>query len=132
MANYIGDPAIINGDLSQRGGDWERVLALNNEILILLGTEKGYWGNKIESTNSQIPGGLEELDCEAINTAFLNRYAAKVESCLSTMITNGDAREISVEAYNPLADKIEYTVNILLPDGKKYYYDSATGTGEFA
>lgn len=131
MANYIGEPKIEDGDLVQRGGDWERVTALNNEILILIGTDKGYWGNLIEGENSQIPGGLEELDGEAITSTFLNRYAAKVESCLSTMIANGDARDIEVEAYNPSADRIEYTVTVTLTDGTKYYYESESGEGYF-
>lgn len=128
---YLGEPAIENGDFVKRGGDWERVCALNNEILILVGTDSGHWTNLIEPPSSQIPGGLEDLQGEAITSSFLDRYSAKVEFCLSTMTTNGDAKSITVESSNPEADKITWVATIVLSDDRKYIYDSESCTGEF-
>lgn len=130
-SQYIGEPAIVNGDLIKRGGDYERVYALNNEITILVGTDSGYWGNLIEPENSQIPGGLNTLKGEAITSSFLNRHSAKIEAALNTMIINGDAKSITVESFNPSADKIEWTATIRLPDDSIYIYDSATNSGRF-
>lgn len=134
MANgkvFYGEPAIKDGDFIQRGGDWERVTALNNEILILVGTDAGYWGNLIEPNNSQVPGGLEEFKQKAITSNLLKSHSAKVESCLSTMIVNGDAKDISVESYNPEADRIEWIATIILSDDRKYIYDSYENEGSF-
>ena len=128
-SQYIGEPAIKNGDLVKRGGDWERVYGLDNEILILTGTDAGYWANLIEPPQSQIPGGLEELDDEDITSTFLDRHSAKVEATLNTMIVNGDAQSIKVESFNPEADRIEWTAEIILKDGCKYYFDSESCQG---
>lgn len=128
-AQYIGEPAITSGDLVKRGGDYERVTALNNMILILVGTDSGYWGNLIEPPSSKIPGGLEELDGEPITSSFLERHAAKVEATLSTMIINGTAKSIKCESFNPEVDRIEWTAEIELQDSSKYYFDSETSTG---
>lgn len=130
-SQYRGEPAIKDGDFIKRGGDWERVTALNNEILILVGTAAGYWGNLIEPNNSQIPGGLEEFKQKAITSNLLKSHSAKVESCLSTMIINGDAKDISVESYNPEADRIEWIATIILSDDRKYIYDSSGNEGSF-
>lgn len=123
-SQYIGEPAIKEADLIKRGGDWERVYGLDNEILILVGTNAGYWGNLIEPPESQIPGGLEELDGEAITSTFLDRHSAKVEATLNTMLVNRDAQSIKVESFNPQADRIEWIAEILLKDGCKYFFDS--------
>lgn len=130
-SQYIGEPAIIGGDTAKRGGDWTRVTALNNMILILVGTEAGYWGNLIEPPKSQIPGGLEELDGEPITSSFLQRYAGKVEALLQPMITGGQAQSIKAESFNPSADKIVWTALIVLKDGCKYYFDSENCSGKF-
>ena len=128
---YKGEPAIINGDLVKRGGDWERSYALNNEIVILVGTDSGYWGNLIEPPNSQIPGGLDKLKGKAITSSFLDTYSARIESCLNTMIVNGDAKSITATSANPEADKITWTAKIVLSDDRAYLYDSETSTGQF-
>ena len=128
-SQYIGEPAIKDGDLVKRGGDWERVYGLDNEILILVGTNAGYWGNLIEPPESQIPGGLEELDGEAITSTFLDRHSAKMEATLNTMLVNGDAQSIKVESFNPQADRIEWIAEILLKDGCKYFFDSENCQG---
>ena len=130
-SQYVGEPAIVNGDFKKRGGDWERVCALSNEILILVGTNKGHWTNLIEPPESQIPGGLEDLRGEAITSSFLGRHSAKVESCLSTMIINGDAKSITVNSFNPEADKIEWTALIILSDEQKYLFNSEACSGQF-
>ncbi len=128
---YIGEPAIVDSDLSKRGGDYHRVYGLNNIILILVGTDAGYWGNLIEPQASQIPGGLEELDGEAITSSFLDRHAGKVEAVLNTMIINGIAKSIKAESFNPDVDRIVWTVLITLIDDRKFYFDSETCEGEF-
>ena len=130
-SQYIGEPAIAAGNLVKRGGDYERVLALNNMILILVGTDGGYWANLMEPAGSQIPGGLEELDGEPITSSFLNRHSAKVEATLNTMIINKTAKSIQVESFNPDADRIEWIAVIELTDSRKYYFDSETGQGQF-
>lgn len=130
-SQYIGEPAIHNGDLVKRGGDWERVYGIDNQIFILIGTDAGYWGNLIEGPEAQIPGGLEELDGEAITSSFLQRHSARAERCLSPMITNGDAKSIKVESFNPEADRIEWTAEIVLSDGRKYFFDSEECCGQF-
>lgn len=130
-SQYMGEPAIVNGDLSKRGGDYNRVAGLNNEILILVGTESGYWANLMEPPESQIPGGLEKLRGEAITSTFLDRHSSQVEQCLNTMIVNGDAKSITVESFNPEADKITWAALFILKDGQKYYFDSENCTGKF-
>lgn len=128
-SQYIGEPAIKNGDLSKRGGDYNRVYGVDNEILILVGTDADYWGNLIEPPQSQIPGGLEELDGEAITSTFLDRHSAKVEATLLTMLVNRDAQSIKVESFNPQSDRIEWIAEIILKDGCKYFFDSETCQG---
>ena len=130
-SQYIGEPAIIGGDLVKRGGDYERVFGLNNMILILVGTDSGLWSNLIEPPQSQIPGGLEELDGEPINSDFLNRHAAKVEATLNTMILNKTAKSIKCESFNPEVDRIEWTTLIELIDGRKFFFDSENCQGKF-
>lgn len=130
-SQYIGEPAIINGDLVKHGGDYERVVALNNMILILVGTNSGYWGNLIEPENSQIPGGLETLQGKAITSNFLKEHSQLVESLLNTMIINGTAKSIKAETFNKKSDYITWTALITLKDGQKYYFDSETCTGKF-
>lgn len=130
-SQYIGEPAIINGDLVKRGGDYQRVYALDNEITILVGTNSGYWANLIEPPNSQIPGGLELLKGQAVTSSFLATHSAKVEASLNTMIINGDAKSITVESFNPEADRIEWIGDLILKDGRRYIYDSETSSGRF-
>lgn len=130
-SQYIGEPAIIDGDLKIRGGDYERAYGLNNEILILYGTEAGYWGNLLEDQRSKIPGGMETLGGEPITSSFLDRHAAKAESVLNTMIVNSDARSIKAESFNPEVDRVESEIEIELSDGRKYFFDSEDCCGEF-
>lgn len=130
-SQYIGEPAIIQGDLVKRGGDYERVFALNNEITILVGTDSGYWANLMEPPSSQIPGGMELLKGEAITSKFLDTHSARIETALGTMIVNGDAKSIQAESFNPEADKITWTAKITLSDDRVYLYDSELGTGVF-
>jgi phage gp46-like protein len=130
-SQYNGEPAIKNGDLVKRGGDYERVSGLNNEILILIGTDSGYWGNLIEPPNSQIPGGYEELNGLSITSNFLKRNSQKIEACLNTMIVNGDAKSIKAESFNRSADRISWTALITLKDGQRYYFDGESSTGKF-
>ena len=130
-SQYKGEPAIINGDLVKRGGDYKRVYALDNEITILVGTDSGYWGNLMEPPESQIPGGLETLKGEAITSNFLDIHSAKVEATLNTMIVNGDIKSISVESFNPEADRIVWVGDMILKDDQKYRYNSETNSGEF-
>ena len=124
---YIGEPAIIDGDLVKNGGDYKRNYGIDNMIYILVGTESGYWGNLIEPVSSKIPGGLEELDGEPITSSFLNRYSGRVELALSPLITNDIAKSVKVETTNPTADRINWTATIIMKDGNKYFFDSETG-----
>jgi len=121
---YIGEPAIVDGDLVKKGGDYQRVCGIDNAIAILIGTNSGYWGNLIEPTESQIPGGMEELDGEPITSKFLSRHAAKVELLLSPLIASGVAKSISVESYNTENDRTDWTATIILKDGSVYYYST--------
>lgn len=130
-SQYIGEPAITDGDLLVRGGDYSRVYGIDNMVTILAGTNAGYWGNLIEPETSKIPGGLEELDDEPITSSFLDRHSAKVELLLSPMITNKTAKSIKVESFNPSADVIVWTADIVLKDGRKYFYNSENSSGEF-
>jgi phage gp46-like protein len=128
---YNGEPAIINGDVVKNGGDYKRVTALNNKILILVGTDSGYWGNLIEPVNSQIKGGLELLKGRAITSNFLKEHTQKVESLLSPMITSKQAKSVKAESFNRFADRVDWTALIVLKDGQKYYFESSTGEGKF-
>lgn len=130
-SQYIGEPAIIDKDLEKRGGDYKRVRGIDNMVLILVGTNAGYWGNLIEPPGSQIPGGLEELDGEAITSVFLARHSAKVELTLLPLITTDIAKSVEVESFNPSVDKITWTALIVLKDGRKYFFDSENCCGEF-
>lgn len=130
-SQYIGEPALKEGDLVKRGGDYERVYGLDNMILMLVGTDSGYWANLIEPPESKIPGGLEELDGEPITSTFLERYSAKIEQVLSPMITNRTAKSIKAESFNTSADRIDWTAEIILNDGRKYFFDSENCCGGF-
>lgn len=128
---YVNEPAIKNGDLVKQGGDYLRTRGIDNMIIILVGTDSGYWGNLIEPEKSKIPGGLEKLDGEPITSTFLGRHSAAVEKCLQPIITNDYAKSITVESFNPSADRIEWTARITLNNGKVYCFDSETSTGVF-
>lgn len=130
-SQYIGEPAIINGDLVKHGGDYDRVVALNNEIIILVGTNANYWGNLIEPQSSQIPGGLETLKGRAITSNFLKEHSALIESLLNTMLVNGNATSIKAETFNKKSDYITWSVLITLKDSQKYYFSSETNSGKF-
>ncbi|MCK5617244.1 hypothetical protein KAR91_86065, partial [Candidatus Pacearchaeota archaeon] len=77
--NYIGDPALQDGDLIKDVGDYKRTRGLDNAIEILVGTNAGYWANLIEPAKSKIPGGKEKLDNDAITSSFLRRHSAKIQ-----------------------------------------------------
>ena len=128
-SQYIGEPSIIDGDLVKNGGDYQRNYGIDNMIYILVGTDSDYWGNLIEPVGSKIPGGLEKLDAEAITSTFLARHSAAVELALSPLITNQVASSVKVESFNPSADRIEWTSEIVMKDQSKYFFDSESGTG---
>jgi len=130
-SQYIGEPAIIEGDLIKRGGDYPRNYGIDNMIYILVGTNSGYWGNLIEPIGSQIPGGLEKLEGEPITSSFLSRHSGAVELALSPLITTDIAKSIKIESFNPSADRIEWTGLIIMKDESKYFFDSENGTGEY-
>jgi len=123
-SQYSGDLAVIDGDLVKRGGDYQRVYALDNMIALLVGTDEGYWGNLIEPAESQIPGGMEKLDGIAITTGTLKRNNAAVEYALSPMITAKIAKSISVESFNTENDRIDWEATIVLTDNSIYYYST--------
>lgn len=127
---YIGEPAVINGDLIKSGGDYQRNRGIDNMIYLLTGTNSGYWGNLIEPEESKIPGGLELLDGEPITSSFLDRHSAAVEEALAPLIKNNIARSVKVESFNVSADRIDWTAEITMVDGVKYWFDSNTG-GQF-
>lgn len=124
---YIGDPAIIDGDLIKSGGDYQRNSGIDNMIFILIGTDSGYWGNLIEPEESKVKGGLEELDSEPITSSFLLRHSAKVELLLSPLISNKIAKSVTVESFNTSGDRIDWTAKIVMIDGLKYFFTSNRG-----
>lgn len=128
---YNGEPAIIDGDLVKEGGDYKRNYGIDNAIRIYLGTDLGYWGNYIEPETSKIKGGLEKLNGVPITSDFLKQHSAKVDELLNLLIANGVAKSIEVESFNTENDRTDYTVYIIMKNGNKYFYDSATGCGEY-
>lgn len=119
---YIGDPALNNGDLVKDAGDYKRTRGLDNAIEILTRTDSGYWGNLIEPTNSKIPGGLEKLDGAPITSSFLRRHSSKIQEILNPLILSKAVKSITVQSSNPSADRIEWTAELILNNGEKYYY----------
>lgn len=123
--NYIGDPALFDGDLIKNDiNDYKRNYGIDNAIEILVGTDKNYWGNLIESNKSKIVGGLEDLNGEPITNSFLRRNNAKIQNLLNPLIINQTAKSIIVESTNPVNDRIEWVAELILKNGEKYYYKS--------
>lgn len=122
--NFIGENEIRNGDLVKKGGDYVRVCGIKNMITILIGTNSGYWGNLIEPTESQIPGGLEKLDGAPITSSFLNTHSRTIEKILSPIVTSGLAKSMTVKSYNITADRVDWTAKIILKDGSLYTYST--------
>ncbi|MHA1379305.1 MAG: hypothetical protein ACTSRG_13055 [Candidatus Helarchaeota archaeon] len=120
--NYIGEPALFNGDLIKDVGDYKRNYGLDNAIEILIGTNKNYWGNLIEPEKSKVVGGLEDLNGIAINNSFLRRHNAKIKELLNPLIISKAVKSITVTSSNPSADKIEWIAELILSNGEKYYY----------
>lgn len=122
--NYIGEPALVNGDIVKDVGDWKRNYGIDNAIEILIGTDKNYWGNLIEPNNSKIVGGLEDLNGVAITSSFLRRHNAKIKELLNPLIISADVKSIKVQSSNPESDKIEWIAELILKNGEKYFYTS--------
>jgi phage gp46-like protein len=122
--NFIGDLEVKNGDLTKKGGDYVRVCGIKNMITLLVGTDSGFWGNLIEPTASQIPGGLEKLNGAPITSSFLNTKARAIEKALYPLITSGIAKSLTVKAYNITADRVDWTAKIVLKDGSLYTYST--------
>lgn len=122
--NYIGELAIVNGDIQKDQGDYKRNYGLDNAITILTGTDAGYWANYIEPNKSKIPGGLELLNRKAINNTFLRRHNAKIQELLNPLIISGAVKSIRVESSNPASDRIDWIAILTLNNGEKYFYKS--------
>ena len=122
--NYIGEPALVNGDIVKDVGDWKRNYGIDNAIEILIGTDKGYWGNLIEPNKSKIVGGLEDLNGVAITNSFLRRHNAKIKELLNPLIVSADVKSIKVQSSNPESDRIEWIAELVLKNGEKYFYKS--------
>lgn len=122
--NYIGEPAIYNGDLVKDTGDYKRNYGLDNAIEMLVNTDAGYWGNLIEPNSSKIVGGREALDNAAITNSFLRRHNAKIKELLNPLIVSGAVQSITVTSSNPSADRIEWRAELILKNGEKYFYQS--------
>jgi len=122
--NYIGDPALVDGDIIKDAGDYKRNYGIDNAMGILTGTFKNYWGNLIEPDKSKIVGGLEDLNNEAITVSFLRRHSAKIQELLNPLIISKTAKSIKVESSNPTADRIDWIAEIILKNGEKYFYSS--------
>ena len=123
--NYTGEPALFDGDLIKDAGDYKRNYGIDNAIEILTGTNKDYWGNLIEPNKSKIVGGMEDLNGSAITNSFLRRNNAKIQELLNPLIISGTVRSISVESSNPTSDKIDWTAELILKNGEKYFYKSS-------
>ncbi|MCK5600651.1 hypothetical protein KAR91_02210 [Candidatus Pacearchaeota archaeon] len=123
---YIGEPAIIDGDLVKSGGDYRRNYGIDNMIIILIGTDSGWWGNLVLPPESQIPGG-QDLTSEAITSDFLKKHAANQERKLSPLITTNITESVKVESFNTENDRIDWIAEIKMTDGRKYFYDSLEG-----
>ena len=122
--NYIGEPALVDGDIVKDAGDWKRNYGIDNAIEILIGTNKDYWGNLIEPNKSKIVGGLEDLNGAAITNSFLRRHSAKIKELLNPLIVSTDVKSIKVQSSNPESDRIEWIAELVLKNGEKYFYKS--------
>ena len=127
---YNGEPAIIEGDFVKSGGDYKRNYGIDNALLILTGTDSGWWGNLILPKESQIPGG-DDLTGEPITSKFLKRHAQNQEFKLRPLIDSGLVESVTVESFNPSEDRIEWIAKIKMTDGTDYFFDSTVGTGHF-
>lgn len=126
QATFKNDPAIVEGDLKQRGGDYYRVCGIDNMVAILIGTDAGYWGNELEDDDGQIVGGLESLDNNPINSSFLDKYESKIKKLLQPIIDQSIATDLTVEATNPNSDRIDWTATMILADGSPYSFSGGT------
>lgn len=122
--NYIGEPALVDGDIVKDVGDWKRNYGIDNAIEILIGTNKNYWGNLIEPNKSKIVGGLEDLNGVAITNSFLRRHNAKIKELLNPLVVSADVKSIKVQSSNPKSDRIEWIAELVLKNGEKYFYKS--------
>lgn len=122
--NYIGEPALVSGDIVKDAGDYKRNYGIDNAIEILVGTNKGYWGNLIEPNKSKIVGGMEDLDGVAITSSLLRRNNAKIQELLNPLIVSGAVKSIKVESSNPVADRVNWVAELVLQNGEKYFYKS--------
>lgn len=127
MATYKGDLLITDGDITISGGDYTRTSDIDTMIAILVGTDSGYWGNAIRTTEEQIPGGLEKFDGIPITSTFLKNYESAVKVALQPLIDNGIAKKITVSASNPDSDRTDWTAKIVLADDSIYYYNKTDG-----
>lgn len=123
---YIGEPGIFEGDLKKSGGDYKRNYGIDNMILMLVGTEPGYWGNSIIKESQKIPGSKNLLG-EPITSTFLKRHSAQQEFALAPLIKNNIATSVKVESFNTGNDRIDWTAKIELIGGNKYFFDSLVG-----
>ena len=120
LTRYQGDPKLTldadGADLVFKGGQPEMDRGLENYVLMLLFTKKGWSGNTLfQDPDQRVESDFEKEANEPITAAMLVNVGQAAERALNRMISTKMASKIIAQARNPEGQRLEVGILIQPP-----------------
>ena len=114
-----------SGDISFTDGQPALDRGFITAIIISLYTDRGFWGNVIETDPQyQIGSGYTEATDSAITSQSLRDAEAAATDALAWLVSSGLAKSVSVSIDNPSSDRLKVTVTVTKPDGSNLIWEN--------